>query len=48
MINLEDGKQRCGGPVAIDPQKANTVAVTVVHPSGDCMDYLNAEFKNPK
>lgn len=48
MINLEDGKQRCGGPVAIDPQKANTVAVTVVHPSGDCMDYLNAEFKSPK
>ena len=48
MINIEGGKQRCGGPEALDPKKAISVAITIVHPIGNCMAYLNPEFKGPR
>jgi hypothetical protein len=47
-INTEAGKQRCGGPVAVDPAKVNAVSIAIVHPIGNCMAYLNPDFKGPR
>jgi protocatechuate 3,4-dioxygenase beta subunit len=48
VIDLEGGTQRCGGPILVDPQKVNTVSITIEHPIGNCMAYLNPEFKGPR
>ncbi len=48
VVDVEPGKQRCGGPVLVDPQKAGTVLITVEHPIGNCMAYLNPQFKGPR
>jgi hypothetical protein len=44
----ELGKQRCGGPVLVDPQKTGAVSITIEHPIGNCMAYLNPQFKGPR
>lgn len=48
VIDLEPGKQRCGGPILVDAQKVNAISITIEHPIGNCMAYLNPNFKGPR
>jgi len=47
-INTAGGKQECGGPEKLDPRNASSVTITIVHTIGNCLAYLNPEFKGPK
>jgi len=47
-INIAGGKQECGGPEKLDPRNASSITITVVHPIGNCLAYLNPEFKGPR
>jgi hypothetical protein len=49
-INTAGGKQECGGPAKLDPTNASsiTITITIVHPIGNCLAYLNPEFKGPR
>ena len=47
-INTAGGKQECGGPETLDPRKAISITITIAHPIGNCLAYLNQEFKGPK
>lgn len=40
-INTGGGKQECGGPEKLDPAKASSVTITIAHPIGNCLAYLN-------
>ncbi len=48
MLDPEEKKQGCGGPVLVDTQKVDRALITLEHPLGDCMAYLNPEFKEPR
>jgi hypothetical protein len=48
VIDVEPGKQCCGGPVLVDTAKASSASITIEHPIGNCMAYLNPQFKGPR
>jgi len=47
-INTAGGKQECGGPEKLDAKNASSITITISHPIGNCLAYLDPEFKGPK
>ena len=40
-INTAGGKQECGGPEKLDTRNTSSITITIVHPIGNCLAYLN-------
>jgi hypothetical protein len=47
-INTAGGKQECGGPEKLDTRNTNSITITIAHPIGNCLAYLNPAFKGPR
>lgn len=40
-INTAGGKQECGGPEKLDTRNTSSITITISHPIGNCLAYLN-------